>query len=61
MLQTKVEVSAVSHNGDKLAKVRAHKSEILRSEVCRNMRKVGRVELPGESAGVFRERPVFKV
>lgn len=46
MLQTRVEASAVSHNGDKLAKVRAG---ILRSEVCRNMWKVGRVELPGKS------------
>lgn len=58
MLQTRVEVSAVRHNGDKLAKVRAG---ILRSEVCRNMWKVGRVELPGKRAGVFREKPVFTV
>lgn len=58
MLQTRVEVSAISHNGDKLAKVRAG---ILRSEVRRNMWKVERVELPGKKAGVFREKPVFKV
>lgn len=58
MLQTRVEVSAVSHNRDKLAKVRAG---ILRSEVCRNMWKVGRAELPGKRAGVFRKKPVFKM
>lgn len=58
MLQTRVEVSAVSHNRDKLAKVR---TGILRSEVCRNVWKVGRVELSGERAGVFREKPVCKV
>lgn len=55
MLQTRVEASAVR---DKLTKVRAG---ILRSEVHRNMWKVGRVELPGKRAGVFREKPVFKV
>lgn len=58
MLQPRVEVSAVSHDGDKLAKVRAG---ILKPEVCGNMWKVSRVELPGKRAGVFRAKPVFKV
>lgn len=57
MLQTRVEVSAVSHNRDKLAKVRAG---ILRSEVCRNMWKVGRVELPGKESRSFQKETCFQ-